>query len=318
MHTSFKATGPNQGYSLHNKSASYTTKEVVYVVVCAFLFLAALTIWLASRQIQASVSFEAPLKSSDIALPATQAPEEPPVKAQVTEDQTQEQLEEVIEEWIAANPGKGWSVVVKGLGEDDASASVAADKLFETASIYKLLITYPLLQKVPLEKHDKYTITVNGVPRLISNCVDLMLRVTDNPCGEALADFVGRDNADKALHAAGYKATNLYRSEYMVTTAGDTANFLADLYVGNLLDAEERDYILSSLKRQQVTVGIPRGCVDCVVMNKTGDWNGVRHDVAIVEHAGGAYVIAIFSEGGSYAQIAELSAQVYNFITQER
>lgn len=224
-------------------------------------------------------------------------------------------LQETIEEWVTAHSDNEWSIVVQGLNGDNLSASVSADMQYETASIYKLLMSYPLLQLVPLQDLESRTLELEDkTEKSFAECLDLMLRVSDNPCGEAAARFITYKKADEMLHEQGYLKTNLYRKKFMVTTAGDTVSFLADLYEGRLLSPAEREIILSSLKEQQVYYGIPSGCSECTVMNKTGDWNDVRHDAGIVQYSTGAYVIVIFSEGGSYAQFADLTSLVHQHV----
>jgi hypothetical protein len=52
------------------------------------------------------------------------------------------------------------------------------------------------------------------------------------------------------------------------------------------------------------------------VADKIGDLGYVRHDAGIVEHAGGAYILVIFTSGASYGQIAQLTSQIQTIMSQ--
>lgn len=283
-----------------------------YLLLCAVFLVTVAGIWGASVSL---ITHQQPDNPETAVVPA---PETSQSEVLGYEDQISEaNLQELVEEWVSARPDNEWSVVVRGLEGDSLTASVNSEKPYETASMYKLFMSYPLLQIVPLYELGSRSLELEGKEKkTFSECLDLMLRVSHNPCGEAVSKFVTYKKADDALHQRKYLQTNLNRPEYMITTAGDTASFLADLYEGRLFRPAERERVLSILKQQQIDIGIPSGCSDCVVMNKTGDWNGVRHDAGIIQYDTGAYVISIFSGGGSYTQFADLTYRVHEYVTK--
>lgn len=218
-------------------------------------------------------------------------------------------LQPVLDEWVAEHPGQEWAVSVKSLTGATFNASINADKQFDSASMYKLLILLPLFNQVPVEHQKNVNLTVNGASKSMATCVDLMLRVSNNECGEAAGRYLSWKKADSVLKKAGFTHTTLNSTSGIKTSTGDTAKFLEELQ-GDMFSRNARETILTSLKQQRWREGIPAGCPGCTVANKTGSINGVTHDAAIVEYSGGSYVLAIFSEKASFADIAELTGRI--------
>ena len=71
------------------------------------------------------------------------------------------------------------------------------------------------------------------------------------------------------------------------------------------------------LKVQTWRKGIPAGCSGCIVYNKTGDLGFVRHDAAIVESPKAKYILAIFTDGASYSEIAQLTQRINDIINEQ-
>lgn len=222
-------------------------------------------------------------------------------------------LQPVLDKWVAEHPNQEWAVSAKSLTGATFNASVNADKQFESASIYKLLILLPLFNQVPIEHQKNINLNVNGSSKSIATCVDLMLRVSNNECGEAVGDYLSWKKADSTLKKAGYKHTTLNSTFGLKTSAGDTAKFLEALQ-GDMFNRTARETVMTSLKQQRWRQGIPAGCPGCTVANKTGSINGITHDAAIVEYSGGSYVLVIFSEKASFADIAELTGKIQQHI----
>jgi beta-lactamase class A len=61
---------------------------------------------------------------------------------------------------------------------------------------------------------------------------------------------------------------------------------------------------------QKYRSGIPAGCNDCTVADKTGDLGFVRHDVAIVQYPGGSYTLAIMTNGAPYQILQAKSPRI--------
>lgn len=199
-----------------------------------------------------------------------------------------------------------WGAAVYDLDTNQWLAQINGDTAMESASLYKLFAAYSLAKTKSVDSWD--TVSVAG--HTLRECVDLMLRVSDNECGEAVAKYVGWRKNDQIIHAYGFMHTKLNMTPGPVTTANDTAQFMIDLYQNKLLDAASTEAIVTPLKNQRFRSAIPAGCSGCVVANKTGNSAAVAHDVAIVDNGVHHYVVSIMTEGGSYQKIANIERAI--------
>jgi beta-lactamase class A len=218
-------------------------------------------------------------------------------------------LQPVLDRWNAEHPGQKWAVVAKSISGPTFEAKVNADREFESASIYKLFLTLPLFTQIPVEQQPNINLSINGGQKSIANCVDLMLRLSNNECGESIGYYVNWSKADRALKQNGFSHTVFAQKSGLKTSAGDTATFLEKLN-SDMFTRTAKETIMKSLYQQRWRDGIPAGCPGCVVANKTGQINDVVHDAALVQYKGGSYVLVIFSENGSFKQIAQLTGQI--------
>ncbi len=221
-------------------------------------------------------------------------------------------IQPVIDKWVSEHPDQNWGIVIKSLEGPSFNAAFNPDRQFGSASIYKLFLVKPLFDQIPLEHQQKITVSVNGQPRAISTCLDLMLRLSHNECGEAVGKYLNWSKAQQTLNKAGYASTEFKVSE-LSTTAADTARFLEQLN-GDMLNRNAKENVLKSLREQRWREGIPAGCPGCTTATKTGSSNGFVHDVGIVRYQSGSYVLSIFSEDGSFKQIAELTGRIHQHI----
>lgn len=219
-------------------------------------------------------------------------------------------LQSLISNFAAAHPANHWSVQIEGLGNDERSASYNATNKYASASIFKLLLMYPLMQKTPISQWSSTQIDISNTTESLSDCVTAMLRVSDNACGEAVGAYVGWEYATTELQSIGLASTRLDDPNSPTTTAADTAYYLQGLYNGKWFDGATRNFVLNVLSNQTVRTGIPAGCSGCMVADKTGDLAGARHDAGIVTYRGGSYVLSIFTDGASASQIAQLTRQI--------
>ncbi len=221
-------------------------------------------------------------------------------------------IEKKIREVVGKNRKGAWGVAVYDLGSDEWIARVNSEYQMETASLYKLYTVLAVSRKVPTT--DWVTKKIGN--KTISECVDLMLRVSDNPCAIALTQYVGVENIDAISNEYGYDQTILSRKKEYVTSPRDTVLFMRDLYYNDLFDKTTTDSILDSLSKQQFRAGIPSGCKDCKTWNKTGELAGVAHDAAIVEDGQRKYAVVIMTEDGSFNKIASLQSEIQKALRQ--
>jgi len=223
-------------------------------------------------------------------------------------------LQKLIEQWAERNPNQDWGVSVEVLGDVPANAQYQATERFYPASLYKLLITQSLSEKVPADEWDKRTVYDYRGTHTYSQCVDLMIRLSDNPCGEAVGKAVGWPRIESRLGAIGLQNTKLNSQDNRFTTAADMSKFIRLLNDEPILSRRAKDQVLSAMKIQKFRDGIPAGSPECTVYDKIGDLNGYKHDVALVECGDVTYALAIMSKGGSYKQIADLAKVINTYL----
>jgi beta-lactamase class A len=320
---------PNNQLGWAGSSSNYTHSEassspfwrstiVVFALIAtAFTATAATVNVLASSE----VAYEPGLDSQRVAPPAA-APEPPAANqpavaaAPAANLDKSIQIQAVLDAWAKSHSSQQWSVIVQGLGNDTSKAAISAGSSFNTASIYKLFLMYPLFQAYSSDSLSSTYVTVDGRGSVsLKNCVELMIKNSDNPCGEAVGRKLGWAKANKMLKILGLKSTNLNNPNGITTTSADTALFLEKLYSGQVLTDENQQYVLGLMQQQRYRSGIPAGCPSCTVSDKTGDIGVARHDAGIVQYQGGAYVLSIFTNGASYAQIAQLTREIQSVIS---
>ncbi len=217
------------------------------------------------------------------------------------------QLQRSIESWVKANSGATWSVQVSQV-DGELAASYRADQSYRIASLYKLFLLQPLASKVPSSNWDG---KINE--KTYKECVDAMLRLSDNPCAEAIGSRLGWSYVDKHLRSLGYGNTHLSVGD-ATGTAGDTTKLLQNLYSENGFDSLASTLELAAMGVPKKGEGIRSGCKDCKVYNKTGDIDGFKHDAALIEKNGHVYSVVILSQDGSWKQISDLTAIIQEYL----
>jgi hypothetical protein len=315
--------GPSSNYT-HTETATHTASPfwrsaiVVFALVAtAFTATTATINVLASKEVAYQPSLNSHVEAAPAVAPEPPQASQPAAAAAATESPDKSaQLQAVLDSWAKSHSTQQWSVVVQGLGTDSSSASVLGNSSFNTASMYKLFMMYPLFQSYSLSSLSSSYVNVDGRGSVsLKSCVELMIKNSDNPCGEAVGKRLGWARATTMLKKLGLKSTNLNIPNGTVTSAADTALFLQKLYNGQLMNSEDQQYLLSLMQQQRYRSGIPAGCAGCIVSDKTGDIGIVRHDAGVIQYSGKTYVLSIFTSGASYAQIAQLTRQIQTLIS---
>lgn len=220
-----------------------------------------------------------------------------------------EALDKSVRQWINSQKHGQWAVVIQDLDNPKNRVEVDAERTYKAASIYKLFLTIPLAENFPFSTWQKQRTPNDKAKSTVSDCVRIMIAKSDNPCAVSLGGQLQWQKVDKSIKAAGFNQTKL-ALQTPTTTASDTAKFLVGLQTGKWFDEPTRNFILGSLSAQKMRTAIPAGCPDCTVLNKTGSIEDVTHDSAIITDGDSRYVLVVFSKGGSYRQIADLTKVV--------
>ena len=251
---------------------------------------------------------------------------------------------EPFDAWVTPKPDAGLATtIVRSLGEgapdfgvvvlslvDGRYASIAPERVFYAASLFKLTVLYEVYRQRELGMlffseqllytpyYEQYDLTGAPIPVCdeisISDALYEMITVSDNVSAVLLQDRVGAGAVNQDMAALGFSGTSL-ASDGVWTTARDMARLLELIARGQAVSPPASGEMLGLLVSQTVRNRIPAGVPDGVVVgNKTGDWENATHDVAIVRAPFGTYVITALSEQGERAPIAQLSADVYRYL----
>jgi beta-lactamase class A len=220
-------------------------------------------------------------------------------------------LQALLNYWDSSNAGT-WGIVLKTTS-GDVSASLNPDRQFTSASVYKLYIAYATYTKTDNGELSMNALTANG--NTVSDCLNLMIVRSDNACAGELGDMVGWGNSNGMLHDKGFTSTSVAYGGQL-TTARDTAEYLTQLQNGSLLSDFNRADLLNKMTHNIYRYAIPAGSVGMPSANKLGALGAYNHDVAIVYHPKGTYILAVFSYGSDHSRIRELARQIAAVMSQ--
>ena len=121
-----------------------------------------------------------------------------------------EALTALIKDKIATfSNSSNWAVFVYDL-EEDRTVNINSDKVFESASLYKLFLIEALENKLPFDKWQKTKLPDKTT---VKDCVQAMLQSSDSACGEEIGKFIGWD-AVYELIKEWFSATKIIQRTY--------------------------------------------------------------------------------------------------------
>lgn len=198
-----------------------------------------------------------------------------------------------------------FAISVRKLGDNGVHAN--GDKQYHPASTYKLFVAYSVLKRVDDGRMSLGQTTSGG--QTLAQCLDNMIVNSDNACAEWFGATINWSTLTNEARALGASRTSLSRP--FVSTSNDQALFLQKLESNQLgLSEPSRARLLDAMKRQVFRKGIPAG-VGVSVADKVGFLEGYLHDSAIVYSPKGVYVLVIYSNGSSWAAIADAARQIH-------
>jgi beta-lactamase class A len=205
-----------------------------------------------------------------------------------------------------------------------ARVSHLASRQVLSASLYKLFVASELLRRLSIHSIDGDDPAGDSRGRTVSACIQAMIVVSDNDCGEAGLRLVGGGQLDGSLHAAGYSATFLASPQR--TSAYDVALFLERA-------RRENGQMYQLLRAQQVNDRLPKGLPPGTpIAHKTGDRVHWAHDAGVITTPRGDVLLAVLSgpwdapccdadhpgagERVAFGAIAELAGEIYQSTAQ--
>ena len=179
-------------------------------------------------------------------------------------------------------------------------ANYNGDKQFVTASTYKLFVAYSLMKQIDAGKRDWDS---NAA------CFNKMISYSDNACAESFLNSLGLSNVTKDIQAIGLKNSTFMKSGGPFTTANDLSLLLGMIATGQNFSSVNQQRLIAAMKANVYRKGVPAGA-NGTVADKVGFLNGLLHDAAIVYGSNGTYVLAVMTDGSSWATIADLTKQI--------
>jgi beta-lactamase class A len=225
-------------------------------------------------------------------------------------------LQSAVDSWFTTAGGGSASVVIVDPKDGSVLASLNPDAQYFTASLYKLYVAYEGYKQVDVAAVDPSESYQEGRSR--AECLDLMIRESDSPCGEKMWAEIGKQNLTQILKGYGLQNTDMTA---LRTTAADTARMLRRISTSEGLSEASQTAYLDSMKTQQTLYrrGLPSGfSSEVVVYNKVG-WNEQQeyHDAAIVELPDGRrVVIAMLTSGVGTRNISGLAQALEPILTK--
>jgi beta-lactamase class A len=196
-------------------------------------------------------------------------------------------------------------------------AGVNASRVWYAASLYKLPLLFEAVWQVERGLLDPAAMVTLGCDYVvedlgtmqplgltegdqiaIGDAIRNMIVVSDNASANLIGDLVGSPNVDRHMQWLGATSTRV-TTEELPTSADDIALLLEAIATGYPSQGAADimfDLLTQHEQRWRLPSGVPEG-FDSVIGNKTGDYEGVAHDAAIVRTYFGTYVIAMLTSG---------------------
>lgn len=185
-------------------------------------------------------------------------------------------------------------------------ADYRGNEQFVTASTYKLFVAYSLMKQIDAGKRDWEG---NAA------CFNKMISYSDNACAESFLNSLGLKNVTTDIQAIGLKNSTFMKTGGPFTTANDLTLLLGMIATSQNFSSANQQRLVSAMTANVYRNGIPAG-VSGTVADKVGFMDGLLHDAAIVYSPSGTYVLAIMTNGSSWATIADLAKQIAQLHTQ--
>lgn len=208
----------------------------------------------------------------------------------------------------AKDHGGTYGVSMIEIGGSSRKAGYNENKVFTTASTYKLFVAYSTLLRVESGAWSWSDYITGG--RNLASCFDYMITNSDNACAEALLWKIGYNTVTNEAHALGCTNTN-FKDGNITSTPADLALFLGQLQSGGMLSQQSsRDKLINAMKNNIYRSGVPAGIPSATVADKVGFLWGLLHDATIVYSPSGTYVLVIMTNNQTWGNIAELAGQI--------
>ena len=178
-------------------------------------------------------------------------------------------------------------------------------RIFTSASLYKLFLTYAILEQVDAGVLSLQDQIADGAT--IDDYLTSTITVSANEPAKELAHLIGWENIETFIHDQGFVSTSfnpyleydgIYYNGDLETTPAEVAFLLERLLEGELLSEASTKYFLGLLGNQQLVYALNTGLSsDVTFAHKTGLLDDVSHDAGILSMDGQNYIVAVLTDG---------------------
>ena len=215
-------------------------------------------------------------------------------------------------------------VVVKDLDKDKWILQLNEEKLFQSASTIKIPIMIEMLRQVESGRYsldqmikidERYKVPFSIISELtvseysILDLITLMIIISDNTATNVLMDLVGYYNVNNLMESFNLPDTKLNRKmmdfdaikegRRNTTRPIDMGIIMEKIYKTEILNTKHSSLAIDIMKRQLHKDTIGRYLEkDFIIANKTGELDGLNHDIGIVYSQKSIYLIGVFTENG--------------------
>ena len=214
-----------------------------------------------------------------------------------------EDLAADLDELNAAYPDQlGFVLINEQTGE---AITTNESRVFTSASLYKLFLTYAILEQVDTGLLSLQDQMADGAT--IDDYLTSTITVSANEPAKELAHLIGWENIETFIHEQGFVSTSfnpylesdgVYYNGDLETTPAEVAFLLECLLDGELLSEASTKYFLGLLGNQQLVYALNTGLSsDVTFAHKTGLLDDVSHDAGILSMDGQNYIVAVLTDG---------------------
>lgn len=242
-------------------------------------------------------------------------------------------LDAAVESALASFPGDVAVVVADPVG--GATYEHGTDRVFASASLYKLAVMVEVYRRAAAGgvSLDDSTVTIadedmvddgvetdSGTTLSVRDALERMITVSDNSCARALLRLLDIHQVNATTQALGLSATRINTglpdaertADENTTSARDMERLFTGLVRGTVVSPAASAEMLAVLGHQQINDRLPSGLPDGTpIAHKTGNLDGVAHDVGVITTPFGPRVVVVLTDAFSdYADVVALAGAV--------
>lgn len=214
-------------------------------------------------------------------------------------------LQPTLDDWLKTQSAQ-YSIEVYDLSNHKVIAAHDPDTAFFTASLYKPYIAYFGYKKMTDGSFTDTPDYQNGRSRL--QCLFVMIKNSDSPCGETMMAELGRPWIDTQLPALGMKCTSLVG---LKTCAHDMNTLIVDFMNTKDIAEKYKQSLFKSMDEQIFRLAMEEGFDKAkFIGSKVGFNLDINyHETSLVTFADGRqYLVTIMSQGqGSPRPLRDLA-----------